>query len=179
LTCNNGKYKRTIPLGRNNLPIVRSNPGYKVPNSKTTNLWSNQVIEAYNAYIPREVSNKHYHTLIPSTINHNIDDQPKLGECDLTEVLLIWHQRLAYMSFKLLQHVSKVGYLPRRLSRIQHPKFHACMIDKAAKVPWRVKWHTSHVTNTTKPGERVSVDQLESPTPGLIARLKGIPTTKR
>ena len=31
----------------------------------------------------------------------------------------------------------------------------------------------------TKPGECVSVDKLESPTPGLIAQLKGIPTKMR
>jgi hypothetical protein len=31
----------------------------------------------------------------------------------------------------------------------------------------------------TTPGQCVSVDQLESTTPGLIAQLKGIPTTKR
>jgi hypothetical protein len=75
--------------------------------------------------------------------------------------------------------MSKVGHLPRRLSSIQHPKCHACMLGKATKVTWRVNGHTSHVTNATKPGKRISVDQLESPTPVLIASLKGILTTKR
>jgi hypothetical protein len=31
----------------------------------------------------------------------------------------------------------------------------------------------------TSAGQCVSVDQLESPTPGLIAQLQGIPTKKR
>jgi hypothetical protein len=73
--------------------------------------------------------------------------------------------------------MSKIGHLPRILSSIQQPKCHACMLGKATKVPWRVKGQIKLVTNATKPGKRVSVDQLESPTPGLIAQLKGIPTT--
>jgi hypothetical protein len=88
LTWNHGKYKWNIPLGRNNLQIVRSNPEYDVSNSTTTNPWSNQIIKAYYSYIPKEVSNKQYHTLMPSTMKHNIDGQPKLGKCDPTEELL-------------------------------------------------------------------------------------------
>jgi hypothetical protein len=52
------------------------------------------------------------------------------------------------------------------------------MLGKATKVPWSVKGHTSHVTNSAKLSDRISVDQLESPTAGLITQLKGIPTTK-
>jgi hypothetical protein len=41
------------------------------------------------------------------------------------------------------------------------------------------KGQDSHIINATKLSERVSVYQLESSTPGLIAQLKGIPNTKR
>jgi hypothetical protein len=78
------------------------------------------------------------------------------------------------MQFKALQHTSKIWHLPRRLSSTQQPKCHACMLGKATKVRWRVKGQKSHITNVTKPDERVSVD----PTPNLIAQLKSILTTK-
>jgi hypothetical protein len=83
------------------------------------------------------------------------------------------------MPFKVLQHMTKVGHLPKRLANISHHKCHACMLKKATKVPWRVKGQVSHINNATKPGEQVSVDQLESSTLGLIAQLKCIPTTRR
>jgi GAG-pre-integrase domain len=99
--------------------------------------------------------------------------------CNQEEELLLWHQRLAHMPFTALQHMAKVGHLPKRLAKIPHPKCQACMIRKAKKVPWRVKGQVSHINNATKPGEGVSVDQLESSMPGLIAQLKGIPTIRR
>ena len=48
------------------------------------------------------------------------------------------------------------------------------------KRPWRVK--EENKTNTkiaTRPGQIISVDQLESNTPGLIAQLKGKLTQQR
>jgi hypothetical protein len=49
-----GKYKRTILLGRNNVPIVRTNPEYNLLNSAATNPWSTKAIKAYKAFIPTE-----------------------------------------------------------------------------------------------------------------------------
>jgi hypothetical protein len=55
LTWCSGKYKRTIPLGRNNVLIVRTNTGYNNSlNSTATNEWSTQAIKAYKAFIPTE-----------------------------------------------------------------------------------------------------------------------------
>ena len=46
--------------------------------------------------------------------------------------------------------------------------------------PWRTKGiHPKASRVVTKPGQIVSVDQLESPTPGFIAQLKGILTKQR
>jgi hypothetical protein len=59
LSWNNGRYCQTIPLGRNNVPIVRYNPAYDVPYS-TTNPWCNQIINSCSAYIPDKASNKQY-----------------------------------------------------------------------------------------------------------------------
>ena len=48
------------------------------------------------------------------------------------------------------------------------------------KSPWRVKGDNKNTTKTaTQPGQIVSVDQLESTSPGLIAQLKGNLTQQR
>jgi hypothetical protein len=68
----NEKYKSTIPLGRNKLPIVRTNPGYNNPhNPAATNQWSSQVIKSFKAFIPMEykLHNEHPHISIPSAID--------------------------------------------------------------------------------------------------------------
>jgi hypothetical protein len=56
------------------------------------------------------------------------------------------------------------------------------LFGKATRRPWRTKTPAnaiSHVRQITKPGDCVSVDQLESTTLGLIAQLKGRPTVRR
>ena len=55
------------------------------------------------------------------------------------------------------------------------------MYGKATKRQWRQKTTSNkdETTAPTKPGQVVSVDQMVSPTPGLIAQLTGRLTTKR
>jgi hypothetical protein len=110
------KYRGTIPLGRNNVPIVRTDPGYNLPNSTATNSWLTQTIKAYNAFIPKEyeLSDTHQHISIINTIDDEMEVQPKLNRCDSEKELLLWHQRLAHMPFKVLQNMPKIGHLPRR-----------------------------------------------------------------
>ena len=61
-------------------------------------------------------------------------------------------------------------------------KVHLVPVWKATKRPWRNKpsgKFESKIRVATKPGEVISVDQLESPTPGLYGQLKGAATGKR
>jgi hypothetical protein len=55
------------------------------------------------------------------------------------------------------------------------------MYGKMTRQPWQTKSVHNHPIRqqVTNPGEWVSVDQLISPTPGLIAQLKGTPTRER
>ena len=54
------------------------------------------------------------------------------------------------------------------------------MFAKATRKPWRTKPKKSGAPATTlDPGELISVDQMVSPTPGLVAQITGILTTKR
>ena len=76
--------------------------------------------------------------------------------------------------------MAKLGDLPKRLLTDEVPVCHACMFGKATKIPWRVKGkNASQIKPVTAAGECVSIDQLESPTPGMIAQMKGIPTLRR
>ncbi len=46
--------------------------------------------------------------------------------------------------------------------------------------PWRAKaFYVATPKSASAPGQCVSVDQLDATVPGLIAQIKGIPTTKR
>jgi hypothetical protein len=95
---------------------------------------------------------------------------------------LQWHHRLGHISPKKIRLLAKQGVLPRHLSHCPIPICSSCMYGKMTRRPWRTKGHDNADETKTKPlrpGECVSVDQLESTTPGLIAQLKGIPTTQR
>jgi hypothetical protein len=93
--------------------IVRTNPGYNNSLSSTaTNQWSSQVIKAPAEY---ELHDKHQHISIPSVIDEEMEEQPRLNRCDAEDELLLWHPRLAHTPLKILQHTSKIVHLPKRL----------------------------------------------------------------
>ena len=77
--------------------------------------------------------------------------------------------------------MAEQGVIPRRLKDIPTPACLACHYAKATKRPWRHKSQKQYKPppSPTKPGEVVSVDQIVSPTPGLIAQMTGGLTTKR
>jgi hypothetical protein len=75
--------------------------------------------------------------------------------------------------------MAHLGLLPRRLQKAKVPFCSGCIYGKMTRRPWRTKGMYRQTPRvTTKPGECVSVDQLESSTPGFIAQLKGTPTIK-
>jgi hypothetical protein len=81
--------------------------------------------------------------------------------------------------------------LPRRITKIlsnmetqqtKQPMCNDCCGAKATRKPWRDKGdkaRKSHLRKATKPGEIVSVDQLESSVPGFIGQMTGRLTNKR
>jgi hypothetical protein len=79
-----------------------------------------------------------------------------------------------------LQSLATEGALPRRLARCNVPICTSCMYGKLTKKPWRTKGDITQIRDeATIPGEIVSVDQMISSTPGLVAQLKGIPTRQQ
>ena len=97
-----------------------------------------------------------------------------VASLDPHDELLRWHYRLGHLPFDRIKQLTLKGQLPRRLLASKNPFCSACQYGKMMKKPWRVKGDNKNATKTaTQPGQIVSVDQLESNSPGLITQLKG------
>ena len=88
--------------------------------------------------------------------------------------LLMAHHRFQHISFSKLQEMACQGILPRRLAQCKIPSCSTCLYRKATKRAWRSKQGKQRQRNKTlKPREVISVDQMVSPVPGLIAQMVG------
>ena len=88
--------------------------------------------------------------------------------------LLMAHHRFQHNSFSKLQEMARQGILPRRLAHCKIPSCSACLYRKATKRAWRSKQGKQRQRKKAlKPGEVISVDQMVSPVPGLIAQMVG------
>ena len=111
-----------------------------------------------------------------------IEDEEDKPPHDITQELLWWHHKCNHAPFKKLQRMAKTGQLPKRLMQAKVPLCTACLFGKATRRPWRTKYPYKPGKGPipiTAPGDCVSVDQLVSPTPGLIGQLRGTPTVRR
>ena len=69
--------------------------------------------------------------------------------------------------------------IPQKLVNVIPPKCATCIYCSITQRQWRHKQNQRQIKVCTKPGECVSVDQLESSTPGFIDQLKGRLTRDR
>lgn len=115
-----------------------------------------------------------------NNLNVIIDEEDRQPLSDMAQ-LLLEHHKYGHISMRKLQEMAKQGILPRRLAKCRVPTCSACLYAKATKKPWRGKpsIQQQDSNQATKPGHVVSVDQMVSPTPGLIAQMTGFLTTKR
>jgi GAG-pre-integrase domain len=103
-----------------------------------------------------------------------IEDEEDRSPQDTSADFLHWHHRLGHISPKKIRLMAKEGILPRKLADCKVPRCTSCLFGKATRRPWRSKTpnnQTDPSRTIIKPGDCVSVDQLESTTPGLIAQL--------
>jgi hypothetical protein len=95
--------------------------------------------------------------------------------------LLKWHYRLGHLHFHKIQELARHGKLPQQLAKYDIPLCASCQLGKA---------HCRPVANPNDkarpidaedllPGDRVSVDQLESPTPGMVDTYTGKPVSAK
>ena len=94
--------------------------------------------------------------------------------------LLELHQKFGHISFDRLREMAKQGTINSKYAHCPVPSCSACMFAKARRKKWGDKPRGGYQRNlVSRPGDCVSVDQLVSPTPGLVAQMTGILTTKR
>ena len=96
--------------------------------------------------------------------------------CGKMQLLL----RLKPYESHLKSDMVNIGVVPKRLKDYRVLMWSACLYTKATKKPWRDKQTLIYKPKfIVSPGELISVEQFESPTPGLVARVVGRLTTKR
>ena len=95
------------------------------------------------------------------------------------DLLLHYHHRFGHILFQRLKAMAEIGIIPKRLAKCRTPVCSACLYAKATKRPWRSKSRKGYDNSRhLDPGEVVLVDQMVSPSPGLVAQISGILTTK-
>lgn len=112
---------------------------------------------------------------------HDIISDDDLELQNPTHEMLRQHYKLNHLSFHKMKTMAECGELPRRLASCRMPKCAACLYAKAHKIPWRTKSSANRgkILQAEHAGQCVSIDQLESSTPGLIAQLRGFITKQR
>lgn len=120
----------------------------------------------------------------PAKVPPNViidEENQQQPHSDMAEFLMM-HQRYGHISMRKIEEMARQGIISKRQAKCRMPTCSACLHAKATKRPWRGKLSGKRKTKPepkTKPGHVVSVDQLVSPTPGLIAQMTGFLTTKR
>jgi hypothetical protein len=96
-----------------------------------------------------------------------------------------WHYKLNHPSHTVMTKMAKQNMLPRRITKILNdmdklhtkpPMCNDCCGARATRKPWRsksAKQDRRHLKKATRPGEVISVDQLESSIPGFIGQMTG------
>ena len=108
-----------------------------------------------------------------------VDEEDRQASTPEAE-LLIAHYRFQHIAFSKLQEMARQGILPRQLAHCKIPSCSACLYGKATKRAWRSKLGKQTTERKTlKPGKVISVDQMVSPVPGLIAQMVGFLTRQR
>ena len=108
------------------------------------------------------------------------DDSIDVQKSTMAEFLLL-HQRMGHIPFQKMKIMARQQIIPKKFAKCPIPVCAACTYAKLTKKAWRNKPEKAYKSQSHAkgPGDVVSVDQLVSPTPGLIAQMTGRLTTKR
>jgi hypothetical protein len=87
---------------------------------------------------------------------------------------------MVHLSMHKIQRLAATGLLTSNIAKCRVPLCQSCMYGLLTKHAWRTKEKIHYISPKVHlPGQHVSVDQLESPVPGLVGQLKGKPTLAR
>ena len=93
--------------------------------------------------------------------------------------LLKCHLQCGHMPVGILVQAAQQGILPKNIITKEYPKCPSCLYGKSTRRAWRTKTpHGTIAPLATKPGNVVSVDQMESSTPGFLGQNTGRLTRK-
>ena len=117
---------------------------------------------------------------MPTQVDEAADDLATSAMTPQAE-LLRWHYRLAHRSFKILRLLVCLRIIPYHLRLVKPPKCTCCMYGNMTRQPKNVKGtaNIGTIHPATYAGQCVSVDQIESHTPGFLAQIKGFITRRR
>ena len=201
-----GKFRKTIPLGENdNVATMYSSPGYEkfhafcaqadygsdddadpIICQPTTSIIEDDDLEMNNRTpsLPMHQYKNKNHSLFNVSTSSDVADQLEIQYKleNRSAQLLQLHQKYGHIPFQRLKEMAKQGIIDRHHVHTPTPACAACLFGKATKRAWRHRTPINKIKTlqpATAPGERISVDMLTSPTPGLIAQMSGILTKKR
>ena len=93
--------------------------------------------------------------------------------------LLKCHLQYGHMPFGILVQAAQLGILPKNIITKDHPKCPSFLYGKSMQCNWHTKTpHGTIAPLATKPGNVVSVDQMESSVPGFLGQNMGQLTQK-
>jgi hypothetical protein len=117
-----------------------------------------------------DIANNNLPITISFTPNDEEDTTQPHAELSTDEQeLMHWHLRLSHLPFTRLLSMARLGLLPKRLLQVQQPFCSGCAFGRMTRRPWRTKApYNKTPKQVTQPGQCVSVDQLDSTTPGFI-----------
>jgi Reverse transcriptase (RNA-dependent DNA polymerase)/GAG-pre-integrase domain len=125
----------------------------------------------------RDSDQRDGHNIDPPTFD--LQDAPTAYE-ETKAQMLEWHCRLGHLPFNKIQELAKRGDLPSKFAKCSPPICGACLYAKKTRKPWRGRPTSGiHTRVAAAPGDMVAIDQMVSPTPGLVAQMKGFLTKQR
>ena len=205
LEWNQRKHSKSVPLDKiTNTFTIHSSPGtskflsHVTEIERTEQVWySEQCILCNDAELNNsanistfshdgfvEENSDELQSNIPARQEIKLYDEAyeNLPAKDLNREFIRWHYRLGHMSFKKMKLLAVLGVLPSRLQECSPPTCATCIYGGMTKRPWRSKpskLSKGKLIQITKPGQCISVDQMEVREEGLIAQLKGKLTRQR
>ena len=119
-------------------------------------------------------------SLFPDAADVVMDEEDRISE-NLPAMMLKLHQHLGHVSFSKIKKMAQAGITPKKFAKCPTPACSACLYAKATKRQWRHRnvRNRADPEQKRKPGDVISVDQINSPTSGLIAQLSGFITKQR
>jgi hypothetical protein len=142
-----------------------------------------QLFAASIGYKLNQLPTGHVSHMNEEHISTNVieEEDNKLAAHDVQAELLRWHHQFGHLSLQKLKLLALLKVIPSNLATAHPPQCAGCIDGALTERLWRTKAlkGRNHLFTATKPGECVSVDQLESRTPGFISHFKGGVTKDR